>query len=354
MGLKRILILVRKDLVHGSKSFLFVFAVATPILTSLVLSLLFGRLLVQSPRLGIVDEDGSQLAARAAESDAVMVRFYSTDGDLRQAVASGQVDIGLNLPGGFDRKLLAGETTRMNFYIWGESRIQNRMAVAALVSNTLVEVLNLPVPVEVVPESLGKVSLPWFDRLLPLLVLMAVLLGGMLLPAAALVEEKQRQTLRALTVTPVSLGEVLLSKALLGIVLSMSVALLILLLNRVWSSQPALLLFVLLLSALLAAVFGLLLGTLVKDITGLLGTMKGMVLVLYAPGIIPLFPQIPQWIAKLSPTYYMFNPILQIAQEDASWAQVQVEVLILIGLILLTGSALSLLTRRKAALAAYS
>jgi ABC-2 type transport system permease protein len=130
--------------------------------------------------------------------------------------------------------------------------------------------------------------------------------------------------------------------------------LLILLLNRVWSSQPALLLFVLLLSALLAAVFGLLLGTLVKDITGLLGTMKGMVLVLYAPGIIPLFPQIPQWIAKLSPTYYMFNPILQIAQEDASWAQVQVEVLILIGLILLTGSALSLLTRRKAALAAYS
>jgi ABC-2 type transport system permease protein len=94
----------------------------------------------------------------------------------------------------------------MNFYIWGESRIQNRMAVAALVSNTLVEVLNLPVPVEVVPESLGKVSLPWFDRLLPLLVLMAVLLGGMLLPAAALVEEKQRQTLRALTVTPVSSG----------------------------------------------------------------------------------------------------------------------------------------------------
>jgi hypothetical protein len=90
MGLKRILILVRKDLVHGSKSFLFVFAVATPILTSLVLSLLFGRLLVQSPRLGIVDEDGSQLAARAAESDAVMVRFYSTDRSLRQAVASGR------------------------------------------------------------------------------------------------------------------------------------------------------------------------------------------------------------------------------------------------------------------------
>jgi ABC-2 type transport system permease protein len=354
MGLKRIYFLVRKDLVHGSKSFLFIFAVVTPILTSLVLSLLFGRLLVQSPRMGIVDDGGSQLSARASQSDAVAVRYYSSDQQLRQAVESGQVDIGLTIPVGFDQKLQAGESTRMNFYIWGESRIQNRMAIGALVSNTLVEVLNLPVPVEIVPESLGKVSLPWFDRLLPLLVLMAVLMGGMLVPASALVEEKQRRTLRALTITPVSLGEVLVSKALLGIVLSMTVALLILLLNRVWSSQPVLLLFVLLLSALLAATFGLLLGTLVKDVTSLLGTIKGLVLILYAPGIVPLFPQIPQWVAKLSPTYYMFNPIMKIAQEDAGWAQVQVEVLILVGLILLTGAVLIMLARRKAALAAYT
>jgi ABC-2 type transport system permease protein len=137
------------------------------------------------------------------------------------------------------------------------------------------------------------------------------------------------------------------SKAVLGVLLSMTVALLILLINRVWSTQPLLLLFVLLLSALLATGFGLLLGTLVKDITSLLGTLKGFVLILYAPGIIPLFPQIPQWIAKLSPTYYMFNPILQIAQEDAGWSQVQVEVMILIGLIVLTGMLLALMIRRR-------
>jgi ABC-2 type transport system permease protein len=104
----------------------------------------------------------------------------------------------------------------------------------------------------------------------------------------------------------------------------------------------------------MSALFGLLLGTLAKDVTTLLGIMKGLVLVLYAPGIIQLFPQIPQWIARLFPTYYMFNPVMKIAQEDAGWAQVQSEVLILIGLIVLTGSALTLLTRRMAALALYS
>jgi ABC-2 type transport system permease protein len=353
MGLKRIFILLRKELVHGSKSFLFIFAFVTPILTSLVLSLLFGRLFIQSPRLGILDEDGSQLAARAAQSEAVATRYYSTSGELRQAVETGAVDVGIAIPVGFDRKLQAGENTRMDFYIWGESRIQNRMAVGALISNTLVEILGLPVPVNVVPEMLGGASLPWFDRLLPLLILMAVLMGGILVPASGLVEEKQRRTLRALTITPVSLGEVFASKAILGVLLSMAVALLIMLLNRVWSTQPGLLLFVLLLSAILAVIFGLLLGTLAKDITSLLGTIKVLVLILYAPGIIPLFPQIPQWIAQISPTYYMFTPIVKIAQEDAGWAQVQVEVMVLVALIILSSFLLAWMTIRKSAAAEY-
>jgi ABC-2 type transport system permease protein len=349
MSLKRILILLRKELVHGSKSFLFVFAVVTPILTTLVLSLLFGRLLVQNPRLGILDVDGSQFGQRAGQSEAAATRYYVSIDELRRAVETGEVDVGIALPPGFDRKMQAGENAQVKFYIWGESRIQNRMAIGTLVSNTLVDVLELPVPVEVVPEILGGASLPWFERLLPLLVLMSVLMGGMLVPASALVEEKQRHTLRALTITPVSLTEVLVSKALLGVLLSMVVAFMILLLNRVWSTQPGLLLLVLLLSALLAAVFGLLLGILAKDVTSLLGIIKGLVIIMYAPGIIPMFPQIPQWIARISPTYYMFNPILKIAQEDAGWAQVQSEVLVLIGLIIVSGGLLIGMIQRRAA-----
>ena len=346
MGLNRIALLLRKDLVHGSKSFIFVFAVVTPLLTTLMLSLLFGRLLAQKPRLGLVDEAGSQLAARVVQVEAVSMRTYGSAAELQRAVESGQVDIGLVIPAGFEQSLKAGESLRMEYFIWGESRIQSRMTVAAAVSNSLVEALDLPTPVDVTPRWVGGVAVSWYDRLLPLLVLLSVLMSGILMPATALVDEKQKMTLRALLVTPASLSEVMASKALYGVLLSLFVAMLTLVLNRAWGNQPGLLLGVLLLSAMLATALGLVLGMLVKDLNSLLAAIKGLVVLLYATGILPLFPQIPEWIGKLFPTYYIFDPILRIGRDGAGWAQVAPEVLVLAGLVLAGYAVVGLVGRR--------
>jgi ABC-2 type transport system permease protein len=261
-------------------------------------------------------------------------------------VEAGQVDVAIVLQPGFDQRLQNGEQNHMNFYIWGESLIRHRMTVAAVMSNTLVTVLDRPMPVTITPVALDGGNVPWFDRLLPLLVLLAVIMNGILVPGSTLVEEKQRRTLRALLMTPISLGEVLVAKGLLGMVMSLGMGLLILLINRSLGTQPVLLLVVLALGSLLAVCLGLILGVISKDIPSMFATIKGLMLLLYAPGIIYAIPQIPQWIARFFPTYYIFDPVIQITQNSANAAEILMEMAVLIGLILLVMLALAGLVKK--------
>ncbi len=59
MSLKRVSILLGKDLIHGPKNFIFVMALVAPVLISLLLSLIFGTLFTEKPKLGIADEGSS-------------------------------------------------------------------------------------------------------------------------------------------------------------------------------------------------------------------------------------------------------------------------------------------------------
>ena len=167
-----------------------------------------------------------------------------------------------------------------------------------------------------------------------------------MVPATSLVEEKQKRTLRALTITPSSLGEVYFSKGLLGAILSIVMGVLILALNRALGGQIALLLGALAMGAVMSAAFGVLLGAFMKDINTLFATIKGMGLFLYAPAIVYLFPAIPEWIAQIFPTYYLIQPVMEIAQQGAGFAEVAPELAILAGLIVVLIAAIGVVSTR--------
>jgi ABC-2 type transport system permease protein len=59
-----------------------------------------------------------------------------------------------------------------------------------------------------------------------------------------------------------------------------------------------------------------------------------------------MFPGIPQWIGRLFPTYYILQPVMEISQENAGFAQIAPEVGILVGLIIAAVAVLALLARR--------
>ena len=350
MNIRRVYVLLEKEIRHSSKNFIFVFAIVIPIVLTLVVTLLFGSLFSGKPKLGINDQGDSELAAMLVGTDALLSKEYSSDEELRAAVESGAVDFGLVIPQKFDTSLKSGDEAHLSGYVWGESLLKNRAAIATSLVVLVREMVGQEVPVEIISASLGEgEDIPWEKRIFPFIVFMAIILGGTMVPATSLVDEKQKRTLKALVITPTTLGEVFTSKGLFGFLVSILVAVLVLFLNQAFGNQPYLLVGVLALSALMAAAFGVLLGAFIKDINTLFAVIKGMGLLLYAPVFIYLFPGIPEWIGKLFPTYYMIGPIIDISQKDATWSQVAQDVYVLMGLILLLVVLLTFVSKRESA-----
>ena len=177
---------------------------------------------------------------------------------------------------------------------------------------------------------------------------MAVFFSGLMLPASSVVNEKEKKTLEALVITPTSMGDVFVAKGLLGIIVSLFAGIAILILNQAFGAEPTLLLLVLALGAIMAVEIGLLLGALLKDWTTLFTVWKTGAIVLFAPAVIYLFPQIPEWIGKIFPTYYLIQPIVEISQRGGCWPDIATNVFILIGLdLILIGVVMYALRRTK-------
>jgi ABC-2 type transport system permease protein len=347
MSVRNIFILLRKEIVQGPKNFLFLFALVVPIGLTLLLTLVFGTYFIGASRLGIVDLGSSQYEALLRDNQGIRLIIFSSAAELEDAAARGAVDMGILLPAGFDQQVQANQQANVTVYVWGESHLRHRLVLGSAIIHGVRQIAGQEVPVEVLQRVVGEgANIPWEKRLLPLMVMMSILLSGVMVPATSLVTEKVKRTISALAVSPASMLDVFLAKGLLGVILSMVAAFLMLFLNQAMGEQPVLLSFVLLLGSIFSASIGVLLGALVKDITTLFATIKGMGIFLYGPGFVYMFPEIPQWIGRLFPTYYLIHPVLEVAMNKASLADIAPDLLSLGALIVFTGAVLVFLAVR--------
>ena len=120
----------------------------------------------------------------------------------------------------------------------------------------------------------------------------------------------------------------------------------ILLLNQAFGANSLLLVGVLFLGAIMAAELGLICGALIKDITTLFTVWKSGGLLLFGPVIIYMFPQIPEWIGRIFPTYYALQPVVELSLRGGGWSDIAVNVFILIGINILLVFAVAITARR--------
>lgn len=347
MSIKRIAVLVSKEFRYGSKNTIFFFAVIVPVALSLFISLLVGTLFAGRPRLGVADLGASQLVENLSVLDYITLREYDSPGSLREDVARGALDMGLVLPATFDDQLQAGETPTLDVYTWGESLLKHRTALGATLVRESITLAGYDTLIETNTILLGEeASVPWDVRLFPLVVIMTVVLGGTMVPATFVVQEKLQRTLQALLVTPVSMGEALAAKGIAGVIISLVMGVIILTLNGAWGGQPLTLLVLLILSAMMASAGGIILGLLVKDFTTMFTVIKSIGILLYAPAIIYIFPEVPAWISRVFPTYYMIGPIVEVSLNNASWGEIYLDVIILCVLIAAMTAIIALTIKR--------
>lgn len=337
MDIQRIFTLLRKEIRTGATNFMSIYVLVMPVVLSLLVSLVFGDLFAQTPRFGIYDAGNSErFVSHFTEHESINTVIFNSEAALEAAVERGRVEMGMSIPVGFD-EALADETAQisdLNTYIWGEGSQRSLLMLDAVVSRAIIDGTEVEFPVQVASNQLGSANTAtWAQRLLPLLLLMAIVLSGIFIPASSLIDEKVKKTLVALTTTPATLFEVYLSKTLLGFLLSGIMATLILVLNRAFSGNIALLLFVIGLSGLLSSAIGIIMGSFSKDMDSFMGLIKAIGILLYAPGILELFPNIPAWISRIFPTFYIMNPLLEITQNGAGFGDIATEVAILAALV---------------------
>jgi len=188
-------------------------------------------------------------------------------------------------------------------------------------------------PVDVVLNRPGDGEvLPIGRRLVPS-VLMFVLIGvGIFFPSSMIVWEREHRTLSAILVTPVTMAEVLLSKAVLGFVMVIAMAYLTLALNGALAGGPLALLVTIAVAAIVCIEIGLIYGTLAGSAKTLYTLVKSLNVFLVGPVIFYLFPDWPQWIAKIFPTYWIIDPIYQISIRGASLVDVWTDLAVALGI----------------------
>jgi ABC-2 type transport system permease protein len=337
-----------KDLSLGPRSPIFLYALVVPVVATLLIQLVFGNLFAPQPRMGVVDMGASAIPAALAEMEGIELALVGSADELRRLVRDHNLDAGLVLPVGFDEQIRAGQRPLLQFYVSGESLASDRLLLAVTTLDLVREVEGSPPPVEVAVVALGDPALPLAARLTPLLVFVALLAAGVLVPAFSLVQERESGTLAALLVTPLRAADILAAKTTMGFVLAFLMALVTLALNGTLGGEPAALLVAVAVGALMLAEVGMVYGTIAADAKTLYTLFKSLNIFLFAPVIFYIFPEWPQWIAQLFPTYWVIDPIFEISIRGAGLEEVagQLLVALLICALLLPGVAL--LGRRMA------
>jgi ABC-2 type transport system permease protein len=329
MSLKRSWYVFGRELKLSPRSPLVFFAIAMPLIMTFLISSVFGSLFEASPRLGIVDEGSSGVTAAALQLEGVDTVVVSDVEALRERVESYDLDAGLVLPASFDTDLEAGAQPDLEFYVSGSSLASNRVILAITTTDLVRDVSGEEPPVTVVVTPVGDQDyVPIGDRLLPTMVFYAVVLAALFLPAASLVDEREKRTLDAVLVTPTRMSDVLVGKGTFAVLLAVIMGLATLALNNAFAGQFWTMALILFIGSVMMALVGMALGLWARDVTTMYTASKAGGILIFLPVIFVIFPGLPQWIPQLIPTYYFLQPIYDIAIHGQSFIDVVPELII--------------------------
>jgi len=299
-----------KDLRLGPRSPILLWAIALPIVFTFLIGAVFGDLFAPPPRLAVVDEGSSQVTLALDASPGIETTVLDDAEQMRAAVEAHDYDAGLLLPAGLDDDLAADRAVAIDFVVSGQSLASTRLVLGVTTLDELRGASGDADLVEVTVSTVGEQEwVPVDDRVLPLIVIYAVMIAGLFLPASSLVEERESRTIDAVLVTPARMSQVLLAKGVLGVLLAVLMGWVTLALNGALTGEVVGLTLFLVLGGTMMAELGLVLGSWAKDSNTLFSAVKGGGVLVIAPVLFTLFPGLPQGVARIFPTYYFLQPI---------------------------------------------
>ncbi len=345
MKAQRVLAILGKDLALGPRSPIILFAFVIPLGLTLMVQLVFGELLSGKPSIGIADPGASGLYERVRDRGELMAYPYEDAESLRADVASGRVALGIAVGESFLAALREGRQPPIEIMGFKGAQAMDRMAALMGALGEL-RALKGDEPLVSLKVEAPEKGFDIAARVIPMLAMYAFLIAGLFVPASSMVEEREKRTISALLVGPTTLSEILAAKALLGIILSSFMTTFTLAINGALAANQGAMLAVIAVASFFWAMLGLIIGLLAKTSEALFAIVKGSGILLFTPVVFYLFPDWPQWIARLFPTFWAIDPLWKVFSESASLSDVAGSLAIVAGITLVCFPLTALLGKR--------
>jgi hypothetical protein len=156
--------------------------------------------------------------------------------------------------------------------------------------------------------------------------------GGVFVPALQFLEGREQGTLRAFLVTPGRISEVLIARAVSGLLMALVLSFVALAVNLELPRGPGVILLPLAVSAILFTEIGLVLGLVLKDSRA----AGGIALALQVLNVGALFVSMgvawEPWLGKLIPTYWLAGPLFEVTVKNVALQDLKVEMAVGLGL----------------------
>lgn len=181
MSIRRIWVLFRSELGRSASNFFVAYAIVLPLVLTLLVTLVFGDLFSQTPRLGIYTEDNSQMVSLLTAEPGIRTTVYPSEAALRASVSQGIVEIGEVFRTGFDNALKSGARANLTTLVWGELPARSGLIIESALAKAAGQVAGTKTAVSLDVTQLGDPqAVSVANRLLPMLILIAMGMGGIL------------------------------------------------------------------------------------------------------------------------------------------------------------------------------
>ena len=305
--------ITRKDVVDAIRHRYLLTALVTPLFVALLFRVLLpGGTGDKILTIVVHDAGDSGLVTELRNTPQISVVLAdsadATAGEVERIKATG----GLAVPAGFDADMAANKQPQLTVYVNNQKTIFEQAAFRRLLDQLVRSFAKQPEPARLVWVDVDKstnaqaLSGRLDQMLLPLLLILTFGMTGAFVVPLLIVEEKEKRTLDFLLSSPASLNEIIVGKALTGVVYTLLIAGLLLGINRQSIQSWPLTMLTIVVGLLFVVGVGLVIGSVLKN-TMQVNTWASIVLIVL---MAPSFPSlgITGWFDKVMrviPTYYL-------------------------------------------------
>ena len=338
-NLRIIWIIARKDLVDAVKNQLLFLSLLMPIFLWLVFRLVFPDMSgMGTMKIAIHDEANSHLVAELRNMPGVALFEVETEQqviDLVKKQASG----GLVIPAGFDEAIAGRQNPPLNVYINSRNGGGGIQAFQTLIDQQLWKLAghdSLPAQIKIIDKAGEKLGMFGngidIGRVMTVTLLVLSIVGiGVFVVPSLLVEEKEKQTLKFLLVSPAGPVEVVAGKALVGLAACLVIVGSMMILNKSWNGIWPVTLLALILGSLFSILVGLAMGGFFKTIAQVNTWSSVLLIVLLLPTWVAVMPLPDPFglIVRLVPSYYLVDLLNQAMAGNATFGSVWSSLMVL-------------------------